>query len=144
MQLEEHWQDVAMRAGFLDLTYQFRHYVLTDKGTGFIPGASHTEAAVFIDSPAERVLDAVIGHDDGMTLRANGVVIASIPGRSGFGPCDVRIPLRRGKNLLTVDLSNEENTDWRWSGMSLALKKNQAEGLQFSADADQALSSAIH
>jgi hypothetical protein len=130
------WQDVKMISGFLDLTYQFRHYVLVEKGSGFVAGASRTELTTHIYSPSKRNVDAILGHDDGVLVRLNGATISNLTGRSGFGPSPLCIPLRSGWNTFDLTLSNDENVNWRWSGLSLAFRRaqNQTRGLRFSPE----------
>jgi hypothetical protein len=136
VQLTERWQDGQMQSGFLDLTYQFRHYTLTDKGTGFIPGASRTALITYVWSNANGTVNAILGHDDEALVHANGDTLARLPANTGFGPSTLRIPLRKGWNKLDLVLSNGENTNWRWSGLSFALESQQSRdlGLRFSSE----------
>ena len=134
-QLVERWQNTQMLSGFLDLTYQFRHYALIESGSGFVAGASKTKLMTYIYSDSDRTVEAILGHDDGVLVQANGVILLNLPGNPGFGPSSLRIPLRTGWNTLDLVLSNNENTDWRWSGLSLALSgQNQNQALRFSAE----------
>jgi hypothetical protein len=130
--LRERWQEAEMTSGFLDLTYQFRHYVFAESGTGYIAGASRTVLATHIYSPTANVLDALLGHDDAVLVRENGLTVGRLPGRYGFGPSRIRISLHRGWNALNLVLSNDENVNWRWCGLSLALRRDQVERLRFS------------
>ena len=50
-----------MFSGFLDLTYQFRHYVLVESGSGFVAGASRTMLATRIYSHSTRAVEAILG-----------------------------------------------------------------------------------
>ncbi len=134
--LIEHWQDAQMFSGFLDLTYQFRHYVLVESGSGFVAGASRTMLATRIYSPSTRAVEAILGHDDGVLVKMNGRTLLTLPGHSGFGPSRVYLPLHAGWNTLDLVLSNTNNVDWCWSGLSLALRHGigQDEGLRFSSE----------
>jgi len=133
--LREQWQDAPMRFGFLDVTYLFRHYIYTDSGTGFVPGASHTNLRTFVDSPTARNVPAILGHDDAVVLTMNGKTVATLPAREGFHGSRTELPLRAGWNSLEVTLANEENVDWRWCGLSLAFEKTAARGVRFSTSA---------
>lgn len=124
-QLTEQWQNVQMHSGFLDLTYQFRHYALIESGSGFVAGASRTRLTTYIYSASQKSVDAILGHDDEVLVQANGVALSNLPRLSGFGPSSLRIPLRAGWNTLDLVLSNDENVNWRWSGLSLALRRSQ-------------------
>jgi hypothetical protein len=133
--LTERWQDVRMISGFLDLTYQFRHYALVESGSGFVAGPSRTKLTTYIYSSSLRTVEAILGHDDEVLVQLNGATLSNFSGRSGFGPSPLHIPLRMGWNTLDLVLSNEENDNWRWSGLSLALRRgqNQDQGLRFSS-----------
>jgi hypothetical protein len=134
--LVEQWQDAQMKSGFLDLTYQFRHYTLIESGTGFVPGASKTVLTTYVHSNANRTVNAVLGHDDGVLIRTNGSTLANLPGNAGFASSPLHIFLRKGWNALQLVLSNDENTNWRWSGVSLAFENQQTRdlGLRFSSE----------
>jgi hypothetical protein len=136
--LQERWQDAQMTAGFLDLTYHFRHYVFTESGTGYVAGPSRVKLTTYIYSPLSRTADAVLGHDDGVVVQINGRNLSRLTWHPGFGSSRLNIPLRQGWNKFDVVLSNEENTNWRWSGVSLALEQSQSQGLRFSAKAQRA------
>ena len=135
-QLLERWQDANMLSGFLDLTYQFRHYALVESGSGFVAGASTTMLTTYIYSESDRTVSAILGHDDAVIIKANGVTISNLPGSSGFVPSSLRIPLHMGWNTLNLVLSNDENVNWRWSGLSLALRygQSQNQGLKFASE----------
>jgi hypothetical protein len=124
-----------MLSGFLDLTYQFRHYALVEKGSGFVAGDNKTKLTTYIYSDSDRTVSAILGHDDEVLVQANGIALSNLPQNYGFAPSSLHIPLRAGWNTLDLVLSNEENTNWRWSGLSLALQngQGQAQGLKFSA-----------
>ena len=129
--LSERWQDAEMRHGFLDATFEFRHYAMIESGTGFIAGAGKTQMRTYLYSPSPRGVDVVIGHDDRLIVRSDGAMVADIPGRSGFGPARVRLKLHAGWNTLDLVVYNEENENWRWCGVSLALDRKASEGLRF-------------
>ena len=131
-----HWQDAQMLSGFLDLTYQFRHYALTESGSGFVAGTSTTKLTTYIYSCSDRTISAILGHDDAVLVQANGITLSDFSQNYGFAPSSLSIPLRTGWNTLDLILSNDENTNWRWSGLSLALQNRhyQAKGLKFSTD----------
>jgi len=135
-QLTTRWQDAQMLSGFLDLTYQFRHYALSDKGSGFIAGANKTKLTTYIYSDSDKTIRAILGHDDEVLVQANGITLSDLRQNSGFAPSSLQIPLRSGWNTLDLVLSNDENTNWRWSGLSFALRKgsHQAQGLKFSTE----------
>jgi len=86
-------------------------------------------------------VNAVLGHDDEALVQANGTTLADLPGNTGFAPSSLQIPLRKGWNTLEVVLSNDENTNWRWAGLSLAFEHNQTQdlGLSFSTGPTPAL-----
>jgi len=132
-ELTARWQDAQMVSGFVDLTYQFRHYVLIERGSGFVAGASRTKLITYVYSPSDMVLNAILGHDDEVVVRLSGADLSDLPQQSGFGPSSLRIPLRKGWNTLDLVLSNDENVNWRWSGLSLALQRGQDQGLKFSS-----------
>lgn len=132
-ELQERWQNVQMTSGFLDLTYQFRHYALIESGSGFVAGVSRTKLTTYIDSPSKKSVDVTLGHDDEVTLQLNDNAPIHLPSRSGLGPTRISLPLHSGWNKLSLVLSNDENVNWRWSGVSLALRKDQSHGLRFSS-----------
>ncbi len=129
--LTEHWQDVEMRDGFLDATFQFRHYGMIEGGTGFIAGAGKTQMRTYIYSPSRRSVDVIVGHDDRLLVRLNRGMVADVPGRVGFGPARLSLKLTAGWNALDLVVYNDENVNWRWCGISLALDRNSSRGLRF-------------
>jgi hypothetical protein len=129
LDLSERWQDAQMQSGFLDLTYHFRHYTLTESGTGFVPGVSRTALTTYIHSNANGTVNAILGHDDEVLVQTNGTTLETIPRNVGFAPSSLQIPLRKGWNSLQLVLSNDENTNWRWAGVSLAFERNQTQDL---------------
>ncbi|HEY6374822.1 MAG TPA: DUF2961 domain-containing protein [Edaphobacter sp.] len=135
-QFTARWQDAQMLSGFLDLTYQFRHYALTESGSGFVAGTSTTKLTTYIYSCSDKTVSAILGHDDAVLVQANGVTLSDLSQNYGFAPSSLFIPLRTGWNTLDLILSNDENTNWRWSGLSLALQSghNQVGSLTFSAE----------
>jgi hypothetical protein len=46
------------------------------------------------------------------------------------------LPFRGGWNQLNVLVSNEENANWRWAGISLAFERSKSHGLTFSEAVD--------
>ena len=122
MTIRARWEKVRMRSGFLDLTYHFRHYVMTNDGNGFVAGRCRMQLSTYVYSPVPQLVEAMIGEDDGAVIAVNGSVTARLPVRSGFHASQLSLPLHRGWNSLAITLSNDENVDWRWSGLSFALK----------------------
>ncbi len=142
-QLTTRWQDAPMLSGFVDLTYQFRHYVLIESGSGFIAGASKVKLTTSIYSDSHKTVSAILGHDDEVLVQVNGVTISRLPPHPGFSPSALRIPLNTGWNTLDLVLSNDDNTNWRWSGLSFALQNVKgSQGLKFSAELPSRLSAA--
>ena len=125
-----------MYAGFLDATYQFRHYAMTERGTGFVAGAGKTELVTWVHVTSARNLSAILGHDDRAGLRVNTREVADIPARTGFGSQPLTLPLRGGWNKLTLILYNDENLNWRWSGFSLAFDQEPSRNLRFRTQPD--------
>ncbi len=133
IKIEERWQEVEMRAGFLDTTYQFRHYTMTEKGTGFVPGTGKTEIITYVHMPSRRTLEALLGHDDEATVKVNGADVASFPAQPGFHSSRLTMDLIAGWNKLAIIIYNEENVNWRWSGVSLSFKGTSSKGLKFAS-----------
>ncbi|MGB6473442.1 MAG: DUF2961 domain-containing protein [Candidatus Sulfotelmatobacter sp.] len=129
--LMERWQDAEMRHGFLDATFEFRHYSMIESGTGYIAGAGKTQMRAYLYSPSRRHVSVVVGHDDRLILQLNGATIADIRGRSGFGPARITLKLHAGWNTLNLVVYNDENVNWRWCGISFALDRKASEGLRF-------------
>ena len=130
-QLREQWQDTTMYAGFLDATYQFRHYAMTERGTGFVVGPGKTQLITWVQVRNAQNIRAILGHDDRAELRVNTREVVDVPARTGFGSQSLTLPLHSGWNKLTLTLYNEENVDWRWWGFSLALDREQSRHLRF-------------
>jgi hypothetical protein len=135
-ELREQWQDTTMVAGFLDATYQFRHYAMTERGTGFVAGAGKTQLISWVQVPGARNVRAMLGHDDRAELRVNTREVADLPARTGFGSQSLTLPLHGGWNKLTLILYNQENVDWRWWGSSLAFNREQSRYLRFRTQPD--------
>jgi Protein of unknown function (DUF2961) len=132
--LTERWQDAGMRHGFLDATFQFRHYSMIESGTGFIAGAGKTRMRTYIYSPSRRSVNLIVGHDDRFILRVNGATVTDIRGRSGFGPTRVSLKLHAGWNRLDLVVFNDENMNWRWCGISLAFDRQASHDLRFARE----------
>ena len=112
-----------MLSGFLDLTYQFRHYALIESGSGFVAGESKTKLTTYIYSASERTVNAILGHDDEVLVQANGHLSSNLPNELvSVLPLSVFLFVT-GWNKLDLVLSNDENINWRWSGISLALRR---------------------
>jgi Protein of unknown function (DUF2961) len=132
--LAERWQDAEMHSGFIDATYQFRHYAMIESGTGFVAGASKIRMLTYIYSPLPRNVNAIFGHDDRLLVRLNHATVAEIPGRSGFGPVHLSLKLRSGWNRLDLVAYNDENVNWRWCGISLAFDRKASHDLRFASE----------
>jgi hypothetical protein len=131
------WRDTAMSQGFVDLSHHYRHYIMQRQGTGFIIGRCRVKAVTFIQSPRDVNVEAIFGHDDAIEIWVNDVGVVRLPAGSGFLPSIVGLRLRPGWNKLSLVLDNDENTDWRWLGFSLALRAEHSvlRSLKFSTDA---------
>jgi hypothetical protein len=127
------WEDATSRDGFLDLTHHFRHYVMTEKGTGFVTGAARARAETCVFTSAAGKREVLVGHDDAVEVEVNGWPTARLGGGPGFRASRLALPLRRRWNRLSFLLDNAENVDWRWFGFSLALRDGRAEALRFAA-----------
>jgi hypothetical protein len=123
-----------MHSGFIDATYQFRHYAMIESGTGFVAGASKVRMVTYIYSPSLRNVNAIFGHDDRLLVRLNDVTVAEIPDRSGFGPAHLNLKFHRGWNKLDLVIYNDENVNWRWSGISLAFDRKVSHDLRFASE----------
>jgi hypothetical protein len=66
-------------------------------------------------------------------MRINGRTIADIPSRMGFGPYFLTLALSPGWNKFDLIIYNDENSDWRWNGISLALDRSQSRGVKFAS-----------
>ena len=148
-QLTARWQDASMISGFLDLTYQFRHYVLIESGSGFVAGASKTKLTTYVYSDSDKTVSAILGHDDEVVVQTNGATLSTLPQNAGFASSYLHIPLHAGWNTLDLVLSNDENTNWRWSGLAFVLQNTKnSESLKFStatpSDSSAASTSATH
>jgi hypothetical protein len=127
-----------MLSGFLDLTHHYRRFLMAEGGTGFVAGECRIKAITWIDSPDERTLSALIGHDDAVHVSVNGAAETTLPGRTGFGASPLTLPLRQGRNELSLVLENTENVNWRWLGFSLALRMDEGllDGVHFHSAPD--------
>ena len=132
--LAERWQDAEMHSGFIDATYQFRHYAMIESGTGFVAGASKIRVLTYIYSPLPRNVNAIFGHDDRLLVRLNDATVAEIPDRSGFGPAHLNLKFHSGWNKLDLVIYNGENVNWRWSGISLAFDRKVSHDLRFASE----------
>jgi hypothetical protein len=121
-----HWQPAEMGHGFLDLTYHFRHYVMTRDGTGYVAGKSVTRLVTYVHAAAGQTLEARFGHDDSATVSLNGRSVASLQSGAGFHASLVALPVEKGWNELAITLENDENVNWRWCGVSLSVKEPNA------------------
>jgi hypothetical protein len=60
--------------------------------------------------------------------------VTDIRGRIGFGPTRVSLKLNAGWNTLDLVVFNDENVNWRWCGVSLALDRQATHDLRFARD----------
>jgi hypothetical protein len=111
-----------MSGGFLDLTDHFRHFAMTRDGSGFLVGKSVMRLVTYVHSTRKQEVEIRIGHDDPLGIVLNGKPIARLEGTAGFHSSSAALPLKAGWNELTVTLENADNVDWRWNGLSLAVK----------------------
>lgn len=125
------WQREEMTHGFLDLTHHFRHYVLTHSGTGWLAGRSVMRLVTYVHSQAKQELQVRFGHDDAMAVALNSRPLARLPAVPGLRAAPAMLPLEAGWNELTVTLENDDNVDFRWNGLSLAVKT--PAGIRFAA-----------
>jgi D-arabinan exo alpha-(1,3)/(1,5)-arabinofuranosidase (non-reducing end) len=132
--LAERWQDAEMHSGFIDATYQSRHYVMIESGTGFVAGPSKIRMVTYIYSPSLRNVNAIFGHDDRLLVRLNDATVAEIPDRGGFGPAHLNLKFHSGWNKLDLVIYNDENVNWRWSGISLAFDRKVSHDLRFASE----------
>jgi hypothetical protein len=124
------WEPAEMRLGFLDLTHHYRHFLMTTAGTGFVAGRSRFKVVTAIHAARAAEVDLLVGHDDGMAVTVNGRQTATLEARVGFQADRLRINLVLGWNELALVLDNDENTTWRWSGVSLAVDRGLASSLR--------------
>lgn len=129
--LTERWQDARMRHGFLDASFEFRHYSMIESGTGYIAGAGKTQMRTYLYSPSRRHVSLIVGHDDRLILQLNGATVADISGSSGFVPNRASLKLHAGWNTLDLVVYNDENENWRWCGVSLAFDRKASGDLRF-------------
>ena len=139
-ELRERWQDAIMHAGFLDATYQFRHYALTERGSGFVAGAGKTQLVTWVHVPRAGNIRAILGHDDRASVRVNKGEVIDLPARTGFGSQPLVLRLDDGWNKLTLILYNQENVNWRWCGFSLGFEREASRGLEFRTQPQRNLS----
>lgn len=130
------WEDAEMAQGFVDLSHHYRHYIMQREGTGFVAGRCRLKAVMFVRSPRYANVEAILGHDDAIELSLNDARIVRLVAGSGFLPSSVQMRLRPGWNKISLILDNDENTDWRWLGFSLAFRAKQPvlQGLEFSTN----------
>ncbi len=112
------WDTAMMSGGFLDLTQQWRKWVPLAKG---LPGESRLRLSTIVTSPAAQKVHVLLGHDDAVTVRLNGLPVAQLPERIGFGTSPVEMPLKAGPNKLTLLVDNGDNLNWRWNGITLSI-----------------------
>jgi hypothetical protein len=67
-------------------------------------------------------------------VRLNDATVAEIPGRSGFGPAHLNLKFHSGWNKLDLVIYNDENVNWRWSGISLAFDRKVSHDLRFASE----------
>jgi hypothetical protein len=131
--LSADWQNVDMNSGYLDLTYHFRHYALTEKGSGYVPGKSKYSLVTYVYSQAEQRVRATLGHDDPLLIKLNGQTTADMGSQEGFHAAEVLLPLHAGWNKLNLIVWNDENVNWRWAGISLAFE-DRGSPLSFASE----------
>lgn len=129
------WEDVTMTSGFLDLTHHYRRSLMASAGTGFVAGACKVQAVTWIDSPTLRSLDVLLGHDDAVRVQLDDADEVVLPGGVGFAASPLTLGLHAGRNRLALLLENTENVNWRWLGVSFALRMSGGllDGLRFSS-----------
>jgi len=129
VRFEVQWQQAQMRRGILDLTYFFRHSIEAKDGCGFAAGRNVHQLVTYVQCEEKQMLRARFGHDDAARVFINGKLLADLQRGDGVRADEVTLPLNKGWNVLTVTLENGENVNWRWCGLTLALK--QPAGVRF-------------
>jgi hypothetical protein len=119
---EARWQPTRMDHGFLDLTHHFRRYIMTREGTGYVVGRGTIRLITYVHSDETQSLETLFGHDEAMTISLNGKPMGSYETIAGFRASRCVLPLQAGWNKLMVTTENDENNNWRWWGMSMAVK----------------------
>ena len=119
---EARWEPTPMKHGFLDLTHHFRHYTMTREGTGYVVGRGTIRLITYVHADESRSLETLFGHDDAMTVSLNGKPVGSYNTTAGFRASQCLLPLQAGWNKLVVTTENDENNNWRWWGLSMAVK----------------------
>jgi hypothetical protein len=123
IRLTASWLPSEMHHGFLDLTDHFRHFTMTRDGSGFLIGKSAMWLVTHVHSEEKQTWEVRWGHDDPMVVSVNGKLVANFPGGEGFRISAGTISLEAGWNKLFIALENETNVNWRWNGLSFAVKK---------------------
>lgn len=95
---------------------------LSPFSTGF-PFPRAFRPFAYVHSARAQTLATRIGHNDNAQISVNGRLVANLQGGDGFRAAAVNLPLDPGWNQLTVTLENGENVNWRWCGLSLAIKE---------------------
>ncbi|HYK90577.1 MAG TPA: DUF2961 domain-containing protein [Acidobacteriota bacterium] len=121
------WQPASMSAGFLDLCHHYRHFITRASGTGYIAGDGQYRAVANLYVPAARTLKWRIGHDDALVLRINDQSPQSLSESAGFQASIISASLNAGWNRIEITFQNDENVNWRWPGISLAINVSRSE-----------------
>lgn len=108
--------------GFLDFGYVHRP---EKRGAG-VHHEGAASARARIDAPNDMDATLRIGWEDQLVLRVNDQPAIDLGHRDNFGHRDVRVPLKRGANVLDVTLSNTHN--FNHGGWAFSLRAQTPDG----------------
>jgi hypothetical protein len=116
------WVRRATMRGFLDFGHVHRP---EKRGAGvFHEGLASARAT--LDAPRDLVAQVCVGWDDRLVLRVNDNQPIGLGHRDNFGSRTIELPLKKGKNTLTVTLTNTRN--FNHGGWAFAFDARTPEG----------------
>lgn len=108
--------------GFVDLGHVHRP---EKRGAGVFHEGAASARAIF-NAPRDLEATLRIGWDDRLVLRVNDRPAVDLGHRDNFGHRELRVPLKKGGNLVEVTLGNTRN--YNHGGWAFSLRATTADG----------------
>ncbi|WP_438480545.1 DUF2961 domain-containing protein [Oleiharenicola lentus] len=117
------WKTQRTMHGFVDFGYIHRPEV---KGVGTHHSGKAAEAVAIVDAPQAGVAKVRLAWDDQLILRVNDEAPVDLGTNAHFRSRTVEVPVKQGRNLISVTLSNTTGTNH--GGWAFAFRAEMADG----------------
>ena len=117
------WKELRAMHGFIDILHARRP---NPRGAGIYIHSGAASARAVLESPSNLKANVRLAWDDRLVLRVNDQDPIDLGHRDNFGSRELEVPLRKGKNLVDVTLSNTQN--YNHGGWAFAFQATAPDG----------------